>query len=266
MKKKILISLGAIVAVVGGVAAFSAFEAHVINVTAHIENALYVNTTPIDFGTVFPQEYVTEEFTVQLSTSFIAEDNADDVDYIIKQKPKPKGDPYAIIKTEQFPDGIVAHEFCLNYPDDPEYLDYCYLSLCPFLSKEDGDPEDQNDIGVPSYYHEEGCVTPNPAHAMGRLAKSQGDRVDLWIIDLKVPPVRGYVGQDWPAGCPVVDANDQDYGCDLWIEVTGISRVKTISLENKDENWNIIVDDTYGTITYTPSYQTFSGKSSASGL
>jgi hypothetical protein len=41
---------------------------------------------------------------------------------------------------------------------------------------------------------------------------------------LKVPPVKGFVGQDWPAGCPTVPTNDVDLGCDLWIEVTGIGR------------------------------------------
>ena len=55
MKKKILLGLVAVVAVAGGVAALSAYEAHVINVTAHIENALYVHPESRDFGTVFPQ-------------------------------------------------------------------------------------------------------------------------------------------------------------------------------------------------------------------
>jgi hypothetical protein len=55
------------------------------------------------------------------------------------------------------------------------------------------------------------------------LTKDGGDILDLWKVDLKVPPVDGYVGQDWPEGCPTVPENDVDYGCDLWIEVTGIS-------------------------------------------
>ena len=56
MKKKILLGLVAVLIVISGVAGMSAFEAHVINVTAKIENALKVDTTPIDYGTVFPQE------------------------------------------------------------------------------------------------------------------------------------------------------------------------------------------------------------------
>ena len=55
MNKKILMGLGATLAVVASVAAMSAYEAHIINVTAKIENALSVDTTPIHFGTIFPQ-------------------------------------------------------------------------------------------------------------------------------------------------------------------------------------------------------------------
>ena len=49
---------------------FAAFEAHVINVTARIENALSVNTDPISFGTVFPQEELDRLIRLSLSKSF----------------------------------------------------------------------------------------------------------------------------------------------------------------------------------------------------
>ena len=55
MKKKILLSIIAVATVIGGVAAMSAYEAHVVNVTAHIENALKViPPEKLVFGTVFP--------------------------------------------------------------------------------------------------------------------------------------------------------------------------------------------------------------------
>ena len=73
MRKKILLGLLAAVVVVGGVAGMSAYEAHVINVTAHIENALRIPTEAIEFGTVFPQEYVEKDFTIFLSDSFLDE-------------------------------------------------------------------------------------------------------------------------------------------------------------------------------------------------
>jgi hypothetical protein len=101
------------------------------------------------------------------------------------------------------------------------------LSLCPYLSKIDGDPEDKghgDDVGVPSYFDMEFCQ-PADWDAEGYLAKSVNDYSDTWIVDLKVPPIAGYVGQDWPADCPVLeqDPKGEDYGCDLWIEVTEIS-------------------------------------------
>jgi len=266
--KKVVISLVAVGVVVAGVATMSAFEAHVINVTAKIENALSVLPTEIDFGTVFPQEYLTDEFTVELSTSFLEEERADDVHYVIRQKPKPIWEE-PLECGQEFADIEEARAYCHDHPED---LNCCYLSLCPYLSKLDGDPDDNNDTGVPSYYVEDGngdyCEAPNPDYATGFLSKLAADISDLWIVDLKVPPVAGFVGQDWPVDCPTVAENEQEYGCDLWIEVTEVSRIstETLGLENKDDSWNIIVDNTYGTMTYTTSYQTFMGSVAAYNL
>src|SRR3989338_11339049 len=88
MIKKVLFGFAAITLVVASFPLFAAFEAHVINVTARIENALNVDTKPIQFGTVFPQEQLDRNIVVGLSQSFIDEPNADDVTYVIKQKPK----------------------------------------------------------------------------------------------------------------------------------------------------------------------------------
>jgi len=249
MNKKILLGLGALVALVAGVATISAYEAHVINVTAHIENALSVDAKELLFGTVFPQEYLTRDFNITLSQSFMAEPTADDVNYVIAQKPKP------------------------GYPN----------SLCPFLSKTDADPDDENDTSYPSYFvpaSTDASGAPIPAHcinpgpdAFGKLAKSQNDTTDVWTVDLKVPPVLGTVGQDWPAGCPTVPEDSQDYGCDLWIEVTGISRIPApgnntvLSLENKyGEGWFVTTDNTYGTLEFNPAAATFDFTLTATGL
>lgn len=72
MKKTILI-LAALMMVVSGVAAVSAYEAHTINVKAHVENALEVDTAEIDFGTVFPEEFLVQHRTVSLSDSAVDE-------------------------------------------------------------------------------------------------------------------------------------------------------------------------------------------------
>jgi hypothetical protein len=72
--KRILLVLGALMMTVSGVAAVSAYEAHVVNVTAHIENALDVDPDFIDFGTVFPEEWFTREVYIGTSNSFCEPD------------------------------------------------------------------------------------------------------------------------------------------------------------------------------------------------
>ena len=59
----------ALLMVVSGVAAVSAYEAHTINVKAHVENALLVDTAEMDFGTVFPEEILYKEAAIGLSSS-----------------------------------------------------------------------------------------------------------------------------------------------------------------------------------------------------
>src|SRR3990167_1141743 len=88
IKSKIVLGIAASGTALALIPMFAAFEAHVINVTAKIENALSVPTDPINFGTVFPQEQLDRFLSVALSQSFLDEANADDVEYIIRQKPK----------------------------------------------------------------------------------------------------------------------------------------------------------------------------------
>ena len=73
MKKAILI-VAALVLVLSGVAAVSAYEAHVVNVKAHVENVLYVTETELDFGVVFPEEWLDQHFDVTFSESWYQQD------------------------------------------------------------------------------------------------------------------------------------------------------------------------------------------------
>ncbi len=231
MSKKILLGLGTVLVVAAGVAALSAYEAHVINVTAHIENALSVDTYEIAFGTVFPQEYLANKsFTISLSGSFIEAGRVDDVDYEIKQKPKCICDSPEYQDPLLCPEGKYASVGYATHACSTGY--HAMLDLCPFLSKLPVEQE-IGDYGVPSYFHEDLAgdfcteMPEEPQHGSGMLAKSTGDTSDTWTVDLKVPPVKGYVGQDWPATCAdwVVPENERDYGCDFWIEVTSISLI-----------------------------------------
>ena len=103
MKKAILI-VAALVLVLSGVAAVSAYEAHTVNVKAHVENALVVSPQEVDFGTVFPEEWLWEKVNIELSASAIAEKGTaqgdlKEVKYLIyaEWKPIPAGTtPYPI--------------------------------------------------------------------------------------------------------------------------------------------------------------------------
>ncbi len=260
MTKKIALGLVALVAMTAGVVGLSAFEAHVINVTAQIENALKVVTTPIDFGTVFPQEELDKELNVTLSDSFVSENRVDDVEYMIRQKPKcgwttndGEEGPFGKTQTGEVVvvgtgDEQTTRIDCGDDPekgtDVPEDATWGQLPLlCPYLSKHeittDG-TETNNDKDVSAFHQPWTVVAGNIVwtEALGRLSKIAGDTFDTWNIDLKVPCFGDHCAQDWAQfvadndGENNVDADDyvQDiknehkvFGCDLWIEVTEVS-------------------------------------------
>lgn len=232
MRKGLLI-IGAIAIVLATVPMFAAFEAHVINVTAHIENALLI-IPPGDmtFGTVFPQEYREKSFWITTSDSFSMPDQRRVLtfDYKIVQKPKCECDSTEYSNLELCPEGQHAkvgydtHECPSGYTAMP--------SLCPYLSKtpvyEDDPP--YTDYGVPAFHDPE-----DPANVATGTIDKDFDKSDEWILDLAVPCFRDHCSQDWPAF--VAEHNDQvnpddyilpfelegkDFGCDLWVEVTDI--------------------------------------------
>lgn len=74
--KKVVLVLGALLMMVSGTAMVSAYEAHIINVTAHVENAMQLQGVGFgpdyeyDYGTVFPEEWMLKTFVVRVSDSF----------------------------------------------------------------------------------------------------------------------------------------------------------------------------------------------------
>lgn len=265
MLKKFALGFTAVAVAVATVPMFAAFEAHVINVTARIENALNVPLSEIRFGTVFPQEQLDKQVGISLSGSFLAENNADDVEYIIRQKPK-----CAITAREgQVADleNTATGHIKLD-PEDKPIID-CGPApraletfetwgplplLCPYLSKHpltsDADPS-KND-GSLDAFHEIGHWVGRQFvwnDVKGRLAKSEQDLVDNWNIDLKVPCFKGMCAQDWDAFVHGINPNatSTDYiqdpanehkvfGCDLWVEVTGVSRFAPTTTPEIDPN------------------------------
>ena len=191
MKKKILLAGIALLAGVAGVASLSAFEAHVINVTAKIENALFVHPESIIYGTVFPQEHLLSSFFITTSNSFSAtgQTRVGKIDYVIKQKPKPRE------ATIERLGAMAARDLCHNSapanvgdPNDPYYAE-CYPNLCPYLSKHpDGvpsiGPNANNDTGLPPFHD------PDTQFASGTIVKLpsiNNDPADQWTVDLAVP-------------------------------------------------------------------------------
>ena len=269
MKKRILLFSAAFVAVAVGVVGMSAFEAHVINVTAQIENALSVIPDEIIFGTVFPQEEIDKNFKITLSSSFMDEERVDDVEYFIRQKPKPR--PEAIDEVFNG-DVIAARHWCYNnHPETEGYYNNCYYNLCPYLSKHPDIMGDNRNDGYLDAFHS----MDNDVN--GRLAKSDEDTEDVWTVDLKVPCFEGHCDQgyeEWvyginPSADPAAFVLDPSlehemFGCDLWVEVTDISRSNKIGIYEENDDYpdgdpNNMLGMRIGTLGYNPGTGILSG-------
>jgi len=212
---------------------FAAFEAHVINVTATIENALSVPVKFLDFGTVFPQEYLVKPVDVSLSASFLAEPGVDSVSYFVRQKPKcaitSEG---GTLYDNTVIDGAHAYtrtgHVSVTLGDDPATTSTVETdfpitsidcgpapreliagetwevlpSLCPYLSKHketdegQGELESQIDAFHQPYTTSVGTTTVTYTDAKGYL-QQQTDVTDQWQIDLAVPCFGNYCAQDW---------------------------------------------------------------------
>ena len=268
--KKIIASVALVATVAVSAAMFAAFEAHVINVTAKIENALYVPIDHIDFGTVFPQEELDRALNIRLSDSFMEEDRVDDVEYIIRQKPKCgwTTDDGTILLDYPTMTGHVEDDGSVTCPTPepiPVNADWGQLPLlCPYLSKHkaDTDPdENQTEVEIPAFHQpwtiDPAGVAPVVTYldAKGRLAKSDDDFEDSWIIDLKVPCFGDHCAQDWESF--VLGINDtadpslyvqpienehKIFGCDLWVEVTEVSESNGEDLACVDADVMLVLD------------------------
>ena len=86
--KKVLLLVSALLIVFSGVAAVSAYEGHLVNVKAHVENALGVSDYHVNFGTVFPQETLETDIYVALSESFMSQKRYSTVKYTVHWEPK----------------------------------------------------------------------------------------------------------------------------------------------------------------------------------
>ncbi len=273
MKKLFFWSGSAVFAVLATLPFFAAFEAHVVNVTATIENTLLASTYALDFGTVFPQEKFDKTFDLSLSQSFLDQPTLDDVEYILRQKPK-------CVRTSQN-ETLPQFGQVTEDPQNPnifvckDEVNYDIMPLlCSYLSKAEvttdpgaqGGENDMQVLGPLASFH--GPISlataQNPngwslattlAYQLdGRLAKSDQDLSDTWNIDLKVPCFGDHCAQDWATFVAANDGNNNAdpnayiqpienehklFGCDLWLEVTEVSTASTITVVKQ-----VINDDT----------------------
>ena len=219
MRKKAILIVAALLLVVSGVAAVSAYEGHLVNIKAHVENAIGVETYELDFGVSFPQEQRQEDLTWGLSESFL-DDTQDRVSSLTY-------DLYWELKT-------------LEEGAAPPYLDDYYVPLNPFLHvyflSPDGDTiDDAAALTVP------GVGTP-VKFGTGYLAKADvtDDDCDTLHFTFYVPVFEGYFNDltndpydymlmegefitEVERICDTfdVDVPHADLGIDLKIQVTG---------------------------------------------
>jgi hypothetical protein len=90
MKKLFFSVILALVLIVSGLTAVAAYEGHVVDVKAHVENAIAVNTNDFDFGTAFPQQLREGDIYVGVTESFTAQNLVySTVTYKLYWEPKP---------------------------------------------------------------------------------------------------------------------------------------------------------------------------------
>jgi hypothetical protein len=173
--KKALLLVSALLIVFSGVAAVSAYEGHLVNIKAHVENAIGVETYEFDLGTYFPQERVQNELGIGLSESFIAQDRVSTVEYKLCWELKP-------IPADQ------TDNVC-----DPDGDGY-YTPLNPYLEIT---MDDANDNIDPSMIH--GVPADNTTavcFGTGQMWKSrvpgEGDVCDIIHVIFSAPVFEGY--------------------------------------------------------------------------
>jgi len=196
--KKALLILGALLMVVSGVAAVSAYEAHIIDIKAHVENAILVEQEK-DLGVVFPEELIEFDVAIGLSESFLLEgqDRVSDVKYVIFWEDKPIEDGYLD-------------------PDDDGYFE----PLEPYLLLSTTDTNDGVGGTAPA-----APVSLTGYVAWGEMFKyldGTGDLCDAWHMTFDVPVFDAWYNPDTDPQTPsgILVFTDDDVLNDDYVIVT----------------------------------------------
>ncbi len=226
MKKAVLI-VSALLLVVSGVAAVSAFEGHLIDIKAHVENAIGVDTYELDFGAVFPQETPELYLPFGLSNSFMSDNQVrySSLNYELYWELKPAGD----------------------HDPEPLYLDEYFQPLNPFLDVEfySGEATDIIDTNEVHTVPTEGCAVLFGSGKLGKSipAEPGDDCYDKLHFVLNTPVFEGYfnnltndpydymlmkdqfvtVNETMCGGAFVAEVPHADLGINLKIQITGFN-------------------------------------------
>jgi hypothetical protein len=226
--KKVLLVLVAVVLVASGVAAVSAYEAHVINVRAHVENAMLVPSAPIEFGTVFPEEWIVKDFRVQHSTSFCWDDQwrVDSFNYSVYVE-------WKILSDNGTPG---------DTSDDTYYKwlgDALYIGIDPAVEKPEAIGGNLKWVGPDPPATQPGALwvmdCPQPIYKQKSGTQNRSDKI---VVAMDVPVFEGYYNpltdpEPKPSGLndptviiakddPRWDPDGVDLGVDLKFQVTNI--------------------------------------------
>ena len=182
-----------------GVAMVSAYEAHVVNVKATVENALTVPVVEYDFGTCFPEEWLTREFNFRRSESFcyptqggrtLRGAEVDAIDYEVWVVRKKVEDPAPV----PYPDPVenIGGENYYYWLGDALYINVFETAPVDPIYKfpDDADPLGHGADGMLMH------VTTSAAPILtGTITKSAYGAPDDWydtmVIGLDVPDFEG---------------------------------------------------------------------------
>jgi hypothetical protein len=227
--KKLVLIVAALMLVVSGVAAVSAYEAHLINVKAHVENALTVDTKEIDFGTIFPEEWLCQKRLVMLSQSAIDElpatglgGNLDSVAITLFVEWKPAEDmPFAWWDGSAW----VAGTGYYNWMGYFTYLGFDNNGLAPEMDLVGPPPLP---VGQAAKQVAGPFILDNDAQHFVYVCVDTPVFEGYWnrLTDVPVKP-SGLDGPTYvvPADMPGFNQDGMDFGLDLKIQVTNIVRI-----------------------------------------
>ena len=181
--KKVVLIFGALLLVVSGIAAVSAFEGHSVDIRAHVENALAMPYYDIDFGSMFPQESDEDYIHIGLSESFRNQSRVSSVRYVVGWENK---------SVEDYPEALD--------PDDDGWFEPIY----PFITLEDSDGEPTDGV-YPADTPPTWLETPYPEWLAGWGVMHidvttpedewDGDVCDTWHLIFDVPVFDEYYNE-----------------------------------------------------------------------